>query len=111
MVSFALPGFRRLFLYLLFFEYMPRHAENKMFPTITRNYRCCRAAWRAPAVVCPQEISPAAILIDSPRMAALKKKLMTDCAATTMRIGRVITATSEVCTATAMVNEKYRKSQ
>src|SRR6476620_7799470 len=53
----------------------------------------------------------AAIFTDKPRMAALKKKDSTDCASTALRAGRDITATSDVCAATAMVKEKYRKSQ
>jgi hypothetical protein len=53
----------------------------------------------------------AAILIDRPRIAALKMKPRIDCASTVLRIARVITTTSEVWAATAIVNEKYRKSQ
>lgn len=54
---------------------------------------------------------PAAILIDSPSTTRLKKKLSTDCPSTICRIMRVCTETSDVCTATAMVKAKYRKSQ
>src|SRR3954463_3921084 len=54
--------------------------------------------------------SPAAILIDSPRTARLKKKLNTDCTSTAARMDRVRTDTSEVWTATEMVNAKYMKS-
>lgn len=53
----------------------------------------------------------AAMLIDSPSMAALKKKDSTDCASTALRIDRDSTDMSDVWAATAMVKEKYRKSQ
>lgn len=53
----------------------------------------------------------AAILIDSPMIAALNAKLMTDCASTALRMVLDIIAISDVCTATAIVNEKYAKSQ
>ncbi len=59
----------------------------------------------------PLLINAALRLTDSPRIIRLKKKLSTDCASTSLRAWRVLTVTSEVCTATAMVNEKYRKSQ
>ena len=49
---------------------------------------------------------PAAILIANPRIAALNKKPITECASTVRRKLRVATATSEVWTATLMVNEK-----
>ena len=54
---------------------------------------------------------PAAMLIERPRMVMLKKKLSMDCARTIFRIDRDITEMSEVCAATAMVYEKYEKSQ
>ncbi|MNJ80379.1 hypothetical protein D3C77_787410 [compost metagenome] len=54
---------------------------------------------------------PAAILIENPRMAVLNRKPINDCASTILRKSRVATPTSEVCTATPTVNEKYRKSQ
>ena len=44
-------------------------------------------------------------------MARLKKKLSIDWASTIFRMDRDITETSEVCAATAMVYEKYKKSQ
>src|SRR5258706_10892948 len=53
----------------------------------------------------------AATLIDIPRIATLNRKLSTDCASTSLRIALVITLTSEVCAATAIVNEKSKKSQ
>ncbi|MNC75835.1 hypothetical protein D3C75_1274360 [compost metagenome] len=55
--------------------------------------------------------NPAAILMENPNIAVLNKKPINDCASTILRISRVATPTSAVCTATPMVNEKYRKSQ
>jgi endonuclease-3 len=52
----------------------------------------------------------AATLIVSAKMAALKANDITDCSNTRRRIGRLVTITSAVWQATAMVNEKYRKS-
>ena len=49
---------------------------------------------------------PAAILIDSPRMATLNRKLRIDCASTVFRIEWEMTVTSDVWAATAIVNEK-----
>ena len=46
--------------------------------------------------------------MDMPMIAALNRKLSTDCASTSLRIGRVITLTSDVCAATAIVKEKDR---
>lgn len=54
---------------------------------------------------------PAAILIDSPNIAILNQKLNTDCASAVFLIAREVRATSDVCAATAIVNEKYKKSQ
>ena len=51
------------------------------------------------------------MLIDSARMLALKKNDSTACASTALRIQRLPGAISAVCDATAIVNEKYRKSQ
>ncbi|MNP78878.1 hypothetical protein D3C76_1765970 [compost metagenome] len=50
-------------------------------------------------------------MIENPNIAVLNKNPINDCANTILRISRVATPTSEVCTATPMVNEKYRKSQ
>jgi hypothetical protein len=50
--------------------------------------------------------SPATTLMEKPRIATLNAKLSTDWAVTTLRMLRVMTRTSEVCTATAMVNAK-----
>ncbi len=51
------------------------------------------------------------MLIEKPRIAVLNTKQINDWPSTTLRISRVATPTSEVCTATLRVNEKYRKSQ
>ncbi|MNC77309.1 hypothetical protein D3C75_1292300 [compost metagenome] len=51
------------------------------------------------------------MLIENPRMAVLNRNPISDWASTILRMPRVATPTSEVCTATPMVNEKYRKSQ
>jgi hypothetical protein len=53
----------------------------------------------------------AAMLIDMPMIAALKMKASTDWASTALRTGVHMTLMSDVCAATAMVKEKYRKSQ
>ena len=52
----------------------------------------------------------AAILMVNARMAVLKANDSSDCSKTRRRIACVETLTSAVCEATAMVNEKYRKS-
>ena len=51
------------------------------------------------------------MLIVSARIAVLNTNDSTDCISTSRRIGVLQMATSAVCDATAMVNEKYRKSQ
>jgi hypothetical protein len=48
---------------------------------------------------------PAAILIDIPIIAALNKKLSIDWAVTAFRMARDMMHTSEVCAATAIVND------
>ena len=49
-------------------------------------------------------------MIENARMVVLKTNDSSDCQSTRRRIGRVVTATSEVCAVTAIVNAKYRKS-
>ena len=68
---------RHCFLFL-YFEYIPRDAENKMFAINGTGFDAAAQQYFAIAHGAPQmagyyAISPAAILIDSPRMAALKK--------------------------------------
>ena len=48
---------------------------------------------------------------ESPNTAALKKNDKIDCARAVRLARREHSDTSEVCEATAIVNEKYRKSQ
>ena len=62
-------------------------------------------------IVLHQPIKLAAILMLKPIIAALNIKLSTDCNNTIFRMDVLLIVTSEVCAATAMVNEKYRKSQ
>ncbi len=90
---------------------------------VGRGHGAVRGAWRQPwqltpvpglgsrSFVQPQLNSPAAILIEKPRIAVLNRKPISDWARTILRSSRVATPTSEVCTATPMVKEKYRKSQ
>ena len=53
-----------------------------------------------------QPSRPAAMLMVKPRIAVLNTKPTSECASTTRRMPRPPTPTSEVCTATLMVNEK-----
>ena len=50
------------------------------------------------------------MLIENARIVVLKANASTDCSSVRRRIGRVEMLTSAVCAATAIVNEKYRKS-
>jgi hypothetical protein len=50
------------------------------------------------------------MLIARARMAVLKPKDSRACSRTRRRMGRLVMTTSAVCAATAIVNEKYRKS-
>lgn len=82
--------------------------------TPRRNRRCYLApieSWASRRFVRRQLNSPAAILIEKPRIAVLNRNPISDCPSTTLRMLRVATPTSDVCTATPMVKEKYRKSQ
>lgn len=58
-----------------------------------------------------EPIRPAAIFTESPSTAALKKNDKIDCARAVRLARREHSETSEVCDATAIVNEKYKKSQ
>ena len=50
------------------------------------------------------------MLMLNARMVALNANDSRVCSSTTLRIATAQTATSDVCEATAIVNEKYRKS-
>ena len=62
--------------------------------------------WPSDPAQLPGFTNPAAILIVRARMLALKKKDSTDCASAVFRIDEPRSAMSEVCEATAIVNEK-----